>query len=219
MRIHKEGYVIILISFLVLGFLVPLLGLIPMPAWAHYVSWAVLFLVFAWVVRFFRSPKRSLIADDRIIMCPADGKVVAIEEVFETEFLNDHRIQISVFMSPNNVHANWSPVSGVYSYVKYHAGKYLVAWHPKSSTENERTTMVIETKSGIQVLVRQIAGAMARRIVCYGRAGNPTRQGDEIGFIKFGSRVDVLIPTGSKVKVKLGEKVIGKVTILAEIKN
>ena len=217
MRIHKEGYAIILISFIILGFLVPLLGLITMPAWAHYVSWVALLLIFVWIVRFFRSPKRSLIVDDLKIFCPADGKIVAIEEVFEPEFFNDQRIQVSVFMSPNNVHANWSPVSGVYSYVKYHAGKYLVAWHPKSSTENERTTMVIDTKSGLQVLVRQIAGAMARRIVCYGHERNPIRQGDEIGFIKFGSRVDVYLPLDSEIKVKIGDKVKGKVTILAEI--
>ena len=142
---------------------------------------------------------------------------MAIEEVFEPEYFKDQRIQISVFMSPNNVHVNWSPVSGVFSYVKYHAGKYLVAWHPKSSTENERTTMVIVTESGIPVLVRQIAGAMARRIVCYGREGNPIRQGDEIGFIKFGSRVDLYLPLGSNIKVNIGDIVKGKGTILAEI--
>lgn len=217
MRIHKEGYVIILISFIILGFLMPLSGLINMPAWAHYVSWTVLLLGFIWVVRFFRSPKRSLVNDDLLVMCPADGKVVAIEEVFEPEYFKDQRIQISVFMSPNNVHVNWSPVSGAFTYVKYHAGKYLVAWHPKSSTENERTTMVIETNSGMQVLVRQIAGAMARRIVCYGREGNPIRQGDEIGFIKFGSRVDLYLPLGSNIKVNIGDIVKGKGTILAEI--
>ena len=217
MRIHKEGYLIILISFLVLGFLVPLLGLISMPAWVQYTSWAILFLTFAWVVRFFRYPKRGMTVDHLTIMCPADGKVVAVEEVFEPEYFKDKRIQVSVFMSPNNVHVNWSPVSGAFSYVKYHAGKYLVAWHPKSSTENERTSMVIDTESGIQVLVRQIAGAMARRIVCYGHEGNPIRQGDQIGFIKFGSRVDVFLPLGSDIKVKIGDKVKGKVNILAEI--
>lgn len=217
MRIHKEGYIIILISFIILGFLAPLLGLIPMPSWAHYATWGILLLTFVWIVRFFRSPKRSLTADDLKIICPADGKIVAVEEVFEPEFFKDQRIQVSVFMSPNNVHANWSPVSGTFSYVKYHAGKYLVAWHPKSSTENERTSMVIDTKSGIQILVRQIAGAMARRIVCYGHEGNPIRQGDEIGFIKFGSRVDVFLPLGTTIKVNLGDKVKGKVTLLAEI--
>ena len=217
MRIHKEGYIVILISFIILGFLVPLLGLISMPTWAHYVIWAAFLLTFVWIVRFFRYPKRNLTIDDFSIMCPADGKIVAIEEVFEPEFFKDQRIQVSVFMSPNNIHVNWSPVSGVFSYVKYHAGKYLVAWHPKSSTENERTTMVIDTKSGLQVLVRQIAGAMARRIICYGREGNPIRQGDELGFIRFGSRVDVFLPLNSNIKVKIGDKVTGKVTILAEI--
>lgn len=217
MRIHKEGYIIILISFIVLGILSPLSGFIPMPMWLHYLLWAVMLLLFIWILRFFRSPRRSILIDDHKVICPADGKVVAIEEVFEPEYFKDQRIQVSVFMSPNNVHVNWSPVSGVYRYIKYHSGKYLVAWHPKSSTENERTTLVIETEKGVQVLVRQIAGAMARRIVCYGRQGNPIRQGDEIGFIKFGSRVDVFLPPGSNIKVKLGEKVIGKVTEISEI--
>lgn len=217
MSIHKEGYIIILISFIVLGIISPLSGFIPMPMWLHYILWAALLLLFIWIVRFFRSPRRSILVDDHKVICPADGKVVAIEEVFEPEYFKDQRIQVSVFMSPNNVHVNWSPVSGIYRYVKYHEGKYLVAWHPKSSTENERTTMVIETKAGLQVLVRQIAGAMARRIVCYGREASPIRQGDEIGFIKFGSRVDVYLPVGTNIKVVLGEKVIGKVTEIAEL--
>ncbi len=125
MRIHKEGYVIILISFILLGFLVPLLGLISIPTWVQYVAWGILLLGFMWVVRFFRYPTRGLTVDDLIIMCPADGKIVAVEEVFEPEYFKDKRIQVSVFMSPNNVHVNWSPVSGAFSYVKYHAGKYL----------------------------------------------------------------------------------------------
>ncbi len=217
MGIHKEGYIIILVSFIVLGILSPLSGLIAMPLWLHYIVWVLLGLVFIWIVRFFRLPRRMLTPDDKLIVCPADGKIVAMEEVFEPEFFHDKRIQVSVFMSPNNVHVNWTPVSGLVKYMKYHPGKYLVAWHPKSSTENERTTVVVENEKGIQVLIRQIAGAMARRIVCYAREGNTIRQGDEIGFIKFGSRVDLFLPLNSKVKVSLGQKVTGKKTVIAEL--
>jgi phosphatidylserine decarboxylase len=217
MGIHKEGYVIILISFIVLGILSPLSGLIAMPLWLHYVVWVMLGLTFFWVVRFFRLPKRILTPDDSLIICSADGEVVAVEEVDESEFFKDKRIQVSVFMSPNNVHVNWSPISGIVKYMKYHPGKYLVAWHPKSSTENERTTIVVENEKGVQVLIRQIAGAMARRIVCYAREGNTIRQGDEIGFIKFGSRVDLFLPLDSDIKVSLGQKVTGKKTVIAEL--
>ncbi|NTW25185.1 MAG: phosphatidylserine decarboxylase family protein [Lentimicrobium sp.] len=217
MGIHKEGYRIIIISFILLGILSPLSGLISMPLWLHYIVWILLALIFVWIVKFFRSPKRVLTPDDNLVICSADGKVVAIEEVEEPEYFGDKRIQISVFMSPNNVHVNWAPISGIVKYMKYHPGKYLVAWHPKSSTENERTTIVIENEKGKQVLVRQIAGAMARRIVCYAREGNVVRQGDEIGFIKFGSRVDLFLPPGSKVKVTLGQLVTGKSTVIAEL--
>jgi len=217
MGIHKEGYRIILVAFILLGVLSPLSGLIAMPLWLHYVIWVFLALLFIWIVRFFRFPRRLLSPDDNLIICPADGKVVAIEEVDEPEFFGSRRIQVSVFMSPNNVHINWSPVSGTIRYMKYHPGKYLVAWHPKSSTENERTTIVVENSHGYQVLIRQIAGAMARRIVCYAREGNAIRQGDEIGFIKFGSRVDLFLPLESKVKVKLGDLVKGKQTVIADI--
>ncbi|MBK6346213.1 MAG: phosphatidylserine decarboxylase family protein [Bacteroidales bacterium] len=219
MGIHKEGYRIIFIAFIFLGVLSPLSGLISMPLWIHYMIWIVLVLTFIWIVRFFRLPRRMLTPDDSLIICPADGKVVAIEEVEEPEFFGDHRIQVSVFMSPNNVHVNWSPVSGVIRYMKYHPGKYLVAWHPKSSTENERTTIVVENSRGIQVLIRQIAGAMARRIVCYAHEGNSIRQGDEFGFIKFGSRVDLFLPVNAKVKVGLGDAVKGKQTIIADIQG
>ncbi|MHC1778489.1 MAG: phosphatidylserine decarboxylase family protein [Lentimicrobium sp.] len=217
MGIHKEGYIIILVSFIVLGILSPLSGLIAMPLWLHYMVWILLGLLFFWIVRFFRLPRRILTPDDKLIICAADGKVVALEEVYEPEYFNDKRIQVSVFMSPNNVHVNWSPISGIVKYMKYHHGKYLVAWHPKSSTDNERTTIVVENDRGIQVLIRQIAGAMARRIVCYAREGNNIRQGDEIGFINFGSRVDLFLPIGTKVKVSLGQKVTGKKTVIAEL--
>ena len=173
--------------------------------------------MFIWVVRFFRSPGRTIVPDESLMLSPADGKVVAIEEVDEPEFFQGKRRQISVFMSPNNVHDNWAPLSGSVCYMKYHPGKYLVAWHPKSSTENERTTIVIENARGTKVLVRQIAGAMARRIVCYAREGNNVRQGDEIGFIRFGSRVDVFLPLEAEVKVSLNQQVRGKLTVLAEL--
>lgn len=215
MRIHKEGFWIILISFIALGVLSPLSGLIPMPLYAHYIIWGLFVVAFLWIVKFFRYPQRIISPDETIVLCPADGKIVAIEEVFEPEYFKDNRIQVSVFMSPNNVHVNWAPVSGVIKYMKYHPGSYLVAWHPKSSTENERTSVVIENSEGIQLLLRQIAGALARRIVCYAREGNNIRQGDEFGFIKFGSRVDVFLPVNTQIRVAIGQKVTGKQTVIA----
>jgi phosphatidylserine decarboxylase len=151
------------------------------------------------------------------VLCPADGKVVVIEEATETEYLKDKRIQLSVFMSPVNVHINRNPIGGVVKYFKYNAGKYLVAWHPKSSTENERTTIVIENKAGVPILFRQIAGALARRIVWYVKEGDKVEQGQQFGFIKFGSRVDVFLPLGSTIKVELGQVVKGGRTVLAEL--
>jgi phosphatidylserine decarboxylase len=157
--------------------------------------------------------------NDKHIICPADGKVVVIEETEETEYLKDKRIQVSVFMSPINVHVNRNPISGIVKYFMYHPGKFLVAWHPKSSTENERTTVVIENDKGVSVLFRQIAGALARRIVCYSKEGETAEQGEEFGFIKFGSRVDIFLPLGTEIKVGLGEVVKGGVTVLAHLKN
>jgi phosphatidylserine decarboxylase len=151
-------------------------------------------------------------------MCPADGKVVVIEEVEETEYFNDRRIQVSIFMSPLNVHANYNPVSGIVKYVKYHAGLFLVAWHPKSSTDNERSTMVIEHSSGKEILFRQIAGALARRICYYLHEGQQVVTGDEFGFIKFGSRIDVFLPIGTQIDVKIGDVVKAKLTKLGELK-
>lgn len=216
MKIHKEGWVIILITLLVmvainLGFyhLVSPLSL--------YVVIPVTAIFFFLIVQFFRVPKREVTADREVVVCPADGKVVVIEETTETEFLKDQRIQISIFMSPLNVHVNWYPIGGVVKYFKYHAGKYLVAWHPKSSTDNERTTVVVENPGGIQVLFRQIAGAVARRIVCYSKVGDEVSQSSEFGFIKFGSRIDVFLPLGSEVLVGLDQKVKGSQTILARL--
>jgi len=160
-------------------------------------------------------PKRIITSDENLVICPADGKVVVIEETTETEYLKDKRIQVSIFMSPLNVHINWYPISGVVKYFKYHKGKYLVAWHPKSSTDNERTTVVVENSKGVSVLFRQIAGAVARRIICYSKPGTEVSQSTEFGFIKFGSRVDVFLPLGSEIKVNINDKVVGSKTVLA----
>ena len=169
------------------------------------------------IIQFFRIPSRTFTYTDSDVLCPADGKVVVIEEVEETEYFKDKRIQVSIFMSPMNVHANYNPISGIIKFVKYHPGLFLVAWHPKSSTENERTTFVIEHSSGQEVLFRQIAGAVARRICYYVQPGQKVKTGDEFGFIKFGSRVDVFLPLNSKIIVKIGDKVQGKLTKLAEL--
>ncbi len=174
---------------------------------------SVVFLVI--ILQFFRNPTVITQANDNQIISPADGKVVVIEEVEENEFFNEKRLQISVFMSPFNVHVNRNPIAGIVKYFKYHPGKYLVAWHPKSSTENERTTTVIEGAKGT-VLFRQIAGALAKRIVWYVKEGQPVKQGGEMGFIKFGSRVDIFVPLNANVKVALNEKVKGGKTVLAE---
>jgi len=218
MTIHKEGYsslaICILFIFVlnaVIHFYLPL---------AHGLQWFIYilsFVLFIIILQFFRSPSITIARDETQVLCPADGKVVVIEETTESEYLKDKRIQISVFMSPINVHINRNPISGVIKYFKYHPGKYLVAWHPKSSTENERTTVVTENSAGIQVLFRQIAGAMARRIVWYVKEGDEVQQGDQFGFIKFGSRVDIFLPLGTDVKVAIGDKVKGGRTVLAEL--
>ena len=170
------------------------------------------------IIQFFRIPNRTCVYSETDIMCPADGKVVVIEEVEETEYFHDKRIQISIFMSPLNVHANYSPISGTVKYVKYHPGLFLVAWHPKSSTENERSTFVVQHASGQEILFRQIAGAVARRICYYLQPAQPINSGEEFGFIKFGSRIDLFLPLDSKINVKIGEKVKAKLTKLGELK-
>lgn len=177
-------------------------------------STVVLYLL---ILQFFRHPSKPESEDDTRVLAPADGKVVVIEKTFESEYLNEERIQISIFMSPLNVHVNRMPVKGLVEYFKYHAGKYLVAWHPKSSTENERTTMVVTTANGEKLLVRQIAGALARRIKYYVTEGDALKQGEEFGFIKFGSRVDVFLPLDADIKVKIGQKTTGAITELAEL--
>jgi phosphatidylserine decarboxylase len=218
MTIHKEGYTSIALCVLLI-FISNALIQFYYPS-AHVLKWIVYILsgaLFLIILQFFRSPKFHINVNEKNVLCPADGKVVVIEEADETEYLKDRRIQISVFMSPINVHVNRNPISGVVSYFKYHKGKYLVAWHPKSSTENERTTVVIENSKGVSVLFRQIAGAMARRIVWYVKEGDRVEQGQQFGFIKFGSRVDVFLPLGTKINVGIGEVVKGGRTVLAEL--
>lgn len=220
MTIHKEGYKIILVTIVILVAINWLANyFLPNSAKAHNVILVVSVFFFLLILQFFRSPRRTAPIDASYVIAPADGKVVVIEEVFETEYFNEKRRQISIFMSPVNVHINWSPIEGVVQYFKYHAGKYLVAWHPKSSTENERTTIVVKTPSGIEILMRQIAGALAKRIVWYVKEGQPVQQGSEFGFIKFGSRVDVFVPLDAKVNVKIGDKTKGRQTIIAELKD
>jgi phosphatidylserine decarboxylase len=218
MTIHKEGYTSIALCVLFIFVVNALLQFYYPDAntlkWIVYILSALLFFI---ILQFFRSPVLALNAEETQVLCPADGKVVVIEETEETEFFKDKRIQISVFMSPINVHINRNPISGVVKYFKYHPGKYLVAWHPKSSTENERTTVVTENSEGVAVLFRQIAGALARRIVWYVKEGDTVLQGHQFGFIKFGSRVDIFLPLNSKINVEINDMVKGGRTVLAEL--
>jgi phosphatidylserine decarboxylase len=216
MTIHKEGYTSIALCILFIFILNALVHYYAadntLLTWVVYIFSALLFII---VLQFFRNPRLAVTENELHILSPADGKVVVIEETEETEYFNDRRLQISVFMSPVNVHSNRSPIAGIIKYFKYHPGKYLMAWNPKSSTLNERTTIVVEG-SGVEVLFRQIAGALARRIVWYVEEGKAVSQGQEFGFIKFGSRVDVFLPLGTKVNVSLGQKVKGGRTVLGE---
>lgn len=168
------------------------------------------------ILQFFRNPNRSIMADNNTILAPVDGKVVVIEEVFESEYFKDKRLQVSIFMSPINVHVTRFPVSGKVNFSKYHPGKFLVAWHPKASEENERTTVVVENKTFGEILYRQIAGALAKRIVNYAKEGMQVVQGEDAGFIKFGSRVDLFLPIGTEVDVVLGQKAVGNKTVIAK---
>jgi len=220
MTIHKEGrktlfYLLILLTFLNI-FL----------SWRYTEEWDMLnialgtsIIFYFLILQFFRSPTVKVDANENHILAPADGTLVVIENVTENEYFKDERIQLSIFMSPLNVHVNRTPAAGLVKYFKYHAGKYLVAWHPKSSTKNERTTMVLELKSGVEILVRQIAGAVARRIKWYVQEGQIIDQGSEYGFIKFGSRLDVFLPLTADIKVRQGQKTRAGKTILAELKS
>lgn len=216
MHIHREGYKIIFASTLlvvVINFLINLL--LPQLTVLIYITATLSGLFLFWAVSFFRVPHRKPIEAKNAIIASADGTVVAVEEVKEMEYFGDKRIQVSVFMSPFNVHVNWFPIPGSVTYVKYHPGKFLVANHPKSSTLNERNTVVVRDPYGREVLVRQIAGLLARRIICFTKVGDTARLGDEFGLIRFGSRVDFLIPADAKVNVSIGEKVRANRTIIA----
>lgn len=209
MTLHKEGIKIILggLVFTALSILLNVVFLFDnYPVSASIIIGLTLFILIL-ITQFFRIPKRSKTYTEQEIVCPADGKVVVIEETEETEYFNDRRIQVSIFMSPLNVHANYYPITGSLVYQKYHPGKFLVAWHPKSSTENERTTMLVKDDSGREILIRQIAGAVARRICYYGEPDTSVLKGEELGFIKFGSRVDLFLPLGTKIDVNIGDKV------------
>lgn len=217
LTIHREGYKILIYLFIFLTALnVLMFYAFPDNTTVPNTVLVVSLILFLLILQFFRSPIRNFEINDNQIIAPADGKVVVIEEVVETEYFHEKRRQISIFMSPFNVHINRNPISGMVTYFKYHSGKYLVAWHPKSSTENERTTIVIRGKNNHEILLRQIAGALAKRIVWYLEAGKEIEQGEELGFIKFGSRVDVFVPLDAKVKVQLGQKSVGGKTVLAE---
>ncbi|WP_026776953.1 phosphatidylserine decarboxylase family protein [Polaribacter sp. Hel_I_88] len=215
-RFHKEGYKIIVITFIIVIAIILSVERFIDIIWItkSIQVFALVFLII--VLQFFRNPKRVSILDENTIIAPVDGKVVVIEEVEEPEYFKDKRLQISIFMSPINVHVTRYAMSGVIKYSKYHPGKYLVAWHPKASTENERTTVVIDNNVIGEILYRQIAGALAKRIVNYAKEGENVVQGTDAGFIKFGSRVDVYLPLGTKVNVKLGDKVKGGVQVIAE---
>lgn len=218
MTIHKEGYTTIALSILFIFILNAVIDYnFANLAWLRWLTYIVSLALFLIVLQFFRNPKRSFTAGDQLVICPADGKVVVIEETEEGEYFKDRRLQVSIFMSPVNVHINRNPISGVVKFFKYHPGKYLAAWNPKSSTENERTTVVVEHQNGTPVLFRQIAGALARRIVWYVKEGDLVEQGKEFGFIKFGSRVDIFLPLGTKVNLQLNQVVKGGITVLAEL--
>lgn len=216
MTIHREGrYILIplIIILLILNFGIKYLFEIH-PFITLFIGVASLG-IFLFFLQFFRSPKRSPEYNENHVLSPADGKVVVIEEVYEDEYFKDKRLLVSIFMSPFNVHINWVPFSGILKYYKYHKGKFLFAWEPKSSTENERNTIVIQRDNNKEVLMRQVAGIVARRIVFFKKQGDNVKQADQIGFIKFGSRVDLYFPLGTKLNVKLDDKVKGQKSVIA----
>ncbi|NOR28234.1 MAG: phosphatidylserine decarboxylase family protein [Lutibacter sp.] len=214
---HKEGYTIILISTFVVGGGIILTDNLISINWLNKLIAIVLLLFYIIVLQFFRNPKRNTILNEQHIIAPVDGKVVVIEEVFEKEYFKDKRLQVSIFMSPINVHVTRYPISGKVNYSKYHPGKYLVAWHPKASEENERTTIVVQNNTVGEILYRQVAGALAKRIVNYAKTSENVIQGEDAGFIKFGSRVDLFLPLNSKINVKLNDKVRGGEQIIASL--
>lgn len=218
MKLHKEGYLSIIVTFFVLiGFTVGLIYVLPNILFLQIGISLVPLWAYLRILYFFRVPNRKFLQKKNTILSPADGEVVAIEEIYEDEFLKTNCIQVSVFMSPSNVHINWYPIAGTVAYYKYHPGKHLVAWHPKSSTLNERTSIALHLESGADILMRQVAGALARRIVCYAKVDSRIKQAEELGFIKFGSRVDLFLPLGTKINVKLKDLVVGGITEIAKL--
>jgi phosphatidylserine decarboxylase len=218
MTLHKEGKATIALTALFLLILNGSLAYFCTDCTLTRQAFVVFSIAFAFIIlQFFRVPKRNTIVNPKHIIAPADGKVVVIEETVETEYFNGPRRQVSIFMSPINVHVNFNPIAGIVSYFKYHPGKFLVAWHPKSSTDNERTTVVVKHANGTEVLFRQIAGALARRICWYVNTGDVVEQGKEFGFIKFGSRIDIYLPLDAKILVKLDDKPVGGETVIAEL--
>jgi len=217
MTIHREGRTLLFSLLILLS--AACYGIFYLAGEGLLLNGAILFSVIFYliVLQFFRNPSVDIEKNEKHILAPADGKVVVIEETTEEEYLKDRRIQVSIFMSPFNVHVNRMPAAGIISFFKYHPGKYLVAWHPKSSTENERTTVAVRTNDGTEILFRQIAGALARRICWYIREGVKTDQGQEFGFIKFGSRVDIFLPLNAVIQVKNGQKTTGGKTIIATL--
>ena len=214
---HREGFKIILFTALIVVSGILLADHFITHYWIQKIVMILFLLIFILVLQFFRDPKRRTIINDDEVIAPVDGKVVVIEEVEEQEYFNGKRRQISIFMSPLNVHVTRYPVNGMVKYSKYHPGKYLVAWHPKSSTDNERTTIVIENRNTGEILYRQIAGAVARRIVNYAKVGQQVIQGEDAGFIKFGSRIDIFVPLEMKIQVELDQKTRGGETVIASI--
>jgi phosphatidylserine decarboxylase len=217
MTLHREGFVPLSLVLVVSAMILAVLYYLDVPETAMWIVGSCSSIVLILFAQFFRIPRRVPCGGEGDVISPSDGKVVVIEKVHETEYFKDERIQISIFMSPLNVHCQWTPMAGIVKYVKYHAGKYLVAWHPKSSIENERTTLVVENPQG-EVLFRQIAGAVARRIRYYIKPGQILVKGEEVGFIKFGSRIDVYLPLDAEIHVILDEKVTGRETLLATLK-
>ncbi len=217
MLIHREGYKIIMMTMLILaGINIAVLSGFGDEHLVSKIVLSISLVFFILIVQFFRNPFRNTVINENHVIAPADGKVVVIEEVEEPEYFKDKRRQVSIFMSPVNVHVNRNPIAGIVKYAKYHPGKYLVAWHPKSSTENERTTVVI-AGSKAEVLFRQIAGALAKRIVYYVKEGDKVEQGSEMGFIKFGSRIDIYLPLDATINVKLDQKTRGGETVVATL--
>lgn len=218
MRIHKEGIKIIPVAAVILGLIYwGLYVLIPFEIIQGLLATAAI-IFFILIVRFFRNPNVETTEKEGVVYAPAEGKVVVIEKAYEGEWFKEDRIQVSIFMSPLNVHVNRSPIKGKINYFQYHPGKFLVAWHPKSSTANERTSIGLKTDSGVEVLMRQIAGAVARRIAFYPKVGDPVNQGSSVGFIRFGSRVDLFLPLNTDIKVKIGDLTKGGETVVAELR-